>query len=188
MILSDRCHRYNLYKNWMGATGRHPSLASGIDAGRTRHLPSRLHRVKERNEAIFSDWSQSALFEIGRFAPSLVLWLINLHHTDWFNRLTRTEIHTVSWSQLEQLWAAKIGQEWKNPMSPPHWTSQITTVKPVFRMLSLGWISPSLHDRPTDGRQCYSSRILGMTEFGHAFCDHSLNHETKIGITETMNG
>ena len=144
--------------------------------------------VKECNEAIFPDWAQSASFEIGRFAPSLVLWLINLHHTDWFNRLTRTEIHTVSWSQLEQLWAAKIGQERKNPMSPPHWTSQITTVKPVFRMLSLGWISlPSLHDWPTDGRQCYSSRILGMTEFGHSFCAHSLNHDTKIGITETMN-
>ena len=168
----------------MGATGRHPSLASGIDAGRTRHLPSGCERMQWSH---FSDWSQSASFEIGRFAPSLVLWLINLHHTDCFNRLTCTEIHTVSWSQLEQLWAVKIGQEWKHPMSPPHWTPQITTVKPVFRMLSLRWISlPNLHDWPTDGRQCYSSRILGMTEFGHSFCAHSLNHETKIGITETI--
>ena len=102
----------------MVTTGRHPSLASGIDAGRTGHLPTAcrlVEVVKKRptfdmkkgktkktnlkkectkkgtcNEPPFffdgtqSDTNHHESFEIGRFAPSLVLWLINLR-TDWFN-------------------------------------------------------------------------------------------------------
>ncbi len=131
----------------------------------------RLHKKRNTqwtmNPIVFFDGTQSDTnhhesFAIGRFAPSLVLWLINLR-TDWFNpgRNAHSELCEANWSSF--FFAAKMRKKKIGNISDishvttlgHHKSTMInafTTFQPSFR---------SLHDWP-NGRQCYWSRILGF--------------------------